>query len=105
MEQDAGLRLAELRVDGGAAANNLMAQFQADLLGVAVVRPVIQETTAQGAAYLAGIATGVWSSEAEDAALWQKERVFAPAMSRDEAQSRMAGWHRAVNCTKGWGSD
>ncbi|HLU77270.1 MAG TPA: FGGY-family carbohydrate kinase, partial [Burkholderiales bacterium] len=105
MEQDAGLQLAELRVDGGATANNLMMQFQADLLGVPVVRPVIQETTALGAAYLAGLATSVWRSADEVEALWQREREFIPAMSRDEAQNRLAAWRRAVECARGWTSD
>lgn len=105
MEQDAGLQLAELRVDGGATANNLMMQFQADLLGVPVVRPVIQETTALGAAYLAGLATSVWRSADEVEALWQRECEFIPAMSRDEAQNRLAAWRRAVECARGWTSD
>lgn len=102
MERDAGLQIAELRVDGGAAANALLMQFQADLLGVPVVRPAIQETTALGAAYLAGLATGVWRSPDELTALWQRERTFSPTMSRDEAASRMAEWNRAVERTRGW---
>ncbi|HEY9381770.1 MAG TPA: FGGY-family carbohydrate kinase, partial [Burkholderiales bacterium] len=104
MESDAALRLSELRVDGGATANELLLQFQADLLGVPVVRPVVQETTALGAAYLAGLATGVWQTTDEIAALWQRDREFTPRMSRDEAAGRMADWRRAVERTKGWDS-
>jgi len=102
MQRDAGRELAELRVDGGATANDLLMQFQADLLGVPVVRPRVAETTALGAAYLAGLATGVWRSAAEIAAQWRRERVFESRMSRDEAASRLAGWLRAVERAKGW---
>src|SRR6185295_9086724 len=96
MESDAGVRLAELRVDGGAARNDLLMQFQADVLGVPVVRPRVHETTALGAAYLAGLAVGYWKSAAEIDAQWQVERVFEPAMSRDEAHALMQQWGRAV---------
>ena len=102
MESDAGVKLAELRVDGGAAVNNLLLQFQADLLGVAVVRPKILETTALGAAYLAGIAVGYWRDDAEVAANWQIDRRFEPKMSRDQASTLMAGWHKAVERAKHW---
>jgi len=102
METDAGVKLAELRVDGGAAANNLLLQFQADLLGVPVVRPKILETTALGAAYLAGRAVGYWRDDAEVAANWQVDRRFEPAMSRDRAASLMAGWGKAVERAKRW---
>jgi glycerol kinase len=77
-------------------------QFQADLLGVPVVRPHTVETTALGAAYLAGLATGVWHDRQEIASHWQRERVFEPQMGRDEAQARMAEWARAVERAKGW---
>ncbi|TMH34756.1 MAG: glycerol kinase, partial [Betaproteobacteria bacterium] len=93
---------AELRVDGGAAVNNLLLQFQADLLGVAVVRPKILETTALGAAYLAGIAVGYWRDDAEVAANWQIDRRFEPKMSRDQASTLMAGWNKAVERAKHW---
>ena len=83
-------------------ANDLLMQFQADLLGVPVVRPRTTETTALGAAYLAGLATGVWRTSAEIAAQWQRERVFTPRMSRDEAKARLAGWLRAVERAKDW---
>jgi glycerol kinase len=102
MERDSGVRLAELRVDGGATANALLMQFQADLLGVPVVRPRVAETTALGAAYLAGLAVGVWPNREAIAAQWQRERVFEPGMSRDEAAVRLAGWSRAVERAMGW---
>ena len=91
--------VAELRVDGGACVNDLLMQFQADLLGISVVRPTVTETTALGAAYLAGLAVGVWPDTATLAAQWQVERRFEPAMSRDQAAERMAGWDRAVGRT------
>jgi len=102
MEADAGLRLAELRVDGGATANDLLMQFQADLLGVPVVRPKVTETTALGAAYLAGLAIGYWSDLADVAANWHVDRTFAPTMSRDEAAALTAGWDKAVARAKAW---
>ena len=105
MSADCGLALSELRVDGGAAASDLLMQIQADLLGVAVVRPRITETTALGAAYLAGLATGFWKDDGEIAALWERERVFEPRMARDEALSRLAGWKRAVERARGWAED
>ncbi len=102
MQRDSRLPLRELRVDGGASASDLLLQFQADLLGVPVVRPRITETTALGAAYLAGLAVGFWSSTDELAARWQVARRFEPAMSRDEAAYRMGEWSRAVTRARGW---
>lgn len=102
MEKDAGRTIRELRVDGGAANNNLLMQFQADLLGVPVVRPRITETTALGAAYLAGLAVGYWQDEAELTALWQSERCFEPARSSDERAALFAEWRRAVARTLNW---
>ena len=102
MQEDAGVALSELRVDGGASTNNLLMQFQADLLGTPVVRPRITETTALGAAYLAGLAVGFWQSEAEIAALWERDRSFTPNLSRTEAESKMQGWLRAVERSKDW---
>ena len=96
MQADSGVRLAELRVDGGATANNLLMQFQADLLGVPVVRPKVLETTALGAAYLAGLAVGFWKDQAEIASLWQRDATFEPVMSRDEAATHMRFWTDAV---------
>ena len=100
MEADAGLHLSELRVDGGATANDLLMQFQADLLGVAVVRPKVTETTALGAAYLAGRRSVSGSDTAEVVANWQVDRRFEPAMSRDEAAALTASWDQAVARTK-----
>ncbi|MCP5267817.1 MAG: glycerol kinase GlpK [Zoogloeaceae bacterium] len=102
MEQDAGAPLDELRVDGGAAANNLLLQFQADLLGVPVVRPVVTETTALGAAFLAGLAVGFWQDEAELAALWQAERRFEPGLPAERCAELLAGWRRAVERSLHW---
>jgi glycerol kinase len=102
MEQDAGHPLAELRVDGGAAANDLLLQIQADLLGVAVVRPSITETTALGAAYLAGLAVGFWQDESELSALWQVDRRFEPGRSADWRAAALAGWRRAVQRSLNW---
>jgi glycerol kinase len=102
MQRDARHALVELRVDGGAAGNNLLLQFQADLLGVPVVRPEVTETTALGAAYLAGLGVGFWSSPAEVTANWRAERRFEPVMSRDEAANRLARWARAVDRSRDW---
>jgi glycerol kinase len=101
MQRDAR-PLIELRVDGGATANNLLMQFQADLLGVPVVRPRITETTALGAAYLAGLGVGFWSSLDELSRNWQVERRFEPRMSRDEATARMNRWSLAVQRSRRW---
>lgn len=102
MQQDAAHPLRELRVDGGAAANDLLLQRQADLLGVPVMRPRITETTALGAAYLAGLALGFWQDEAELAALWQLERRFEPGLSDEQRAAQMAGWQRAVQRALHW---
>ncbi|MGM9487266.1 glycerol kinase GlpK [Ideonella sp. YS5] len=91
-----GSAVSELRVDGGACVNNLLMQFQADLLGIPVVRPQVIETTALGAAYLAGLATGVWKNLDELAAQWQVERRFEPTLPRERAEELMARWERAV---------
>ncbi len=102
MHQDSGAQLSELRVDGGASNNNTMMQFQADILGVPVVRPQITETTALGAAYLAGLAVGYWQSTDEITAQWKVDRRFEPNMSADERASRMATWKRAVQRSMEW---
>ena len=102
MTADAGIPLAELRVDGGAARNDLLMQMQADLLGVPVLRPKITETTALGAAYLAGIGVGLWASREEVAAHWQLERRFEPAISDAERQHRCQRWHAAVALARAW---
>lgn len=102
MSADAGVPLRELRVDGGASANNLLMQLQADVLGVPVVRPRITETTALGAAYLAGLSAGVWRDTDELAALWQVDRVFEPAWGADRRQALRARWAQAVERSRGW---
>ena len=105
MERDSDRPLIELRVDGGATANDLLMQFQADLLGVPVVRPRVTETTALGAAYLAGLGVGFWQSPAEVATNWRAERSFEPKMSRDEARARLARWSQAVTRSRDWHVD
>ncbi len=102
MQKDSGQRLRELRVDGGAAANDLLMQFQADLLGVPVARPKVLETTALGAAYLAGLTVALWKSREEVASHWQLDRRFEPSMSRDEAAAKMARWREAVARSRNW---
>ncbi|MDP1844387.1 MAG: glycerol kinase GlpK [Sediminibacterium sp.] len=96
MEADSGISIKELRVDGGATANNLLMQFQSNLLQTNVIRPTTVETTALGAAYLAGLAVGYWSSIDEIQELWQKERVFTPQMAAAEKDQLAAGWAKAV---------
>jgi glycerol kinase len=91
--------VSELRVDGGASVNDLLMQFQADLLGIPVVRPRVVETTALGAAYLAGLSTGVYRDRTELAAQWRAERRFEPTLPRERAAERMAQWERAVRQT------
>ena len=105
MEADSGNRLAALKVDGGAVANNLLMQFQADLLGVPVDRPQITETTALGAAYLAGLATGVWASKEELKKSWQLDTRFAPSLDQQEADNLYRGWKRAVKHAANWLAD
>ena len=102
MHSDSKIALSELRVDGGAAANATLMQFQADILGVPVVRPAVTETTALGAAYLAGLATGYWGGTSETAGQWRVERRFEPAMPRDKATALRARWTDAVGRSKGW---
>jgi glycerol kinase len=107
MHQDATLALAkldlsELRVDGGASKNSLLMQFQADLLGIPVVRPKVTETTALGAAYLAGLAVGYWKSEAELSQQWQVEARFEPRLGQDQRLTMLDGWRRAVGRSQHW---
>jgi glycerol kinase len=96
MEADAGAPIAELRVDGGAACNNFLMQFQADILDRPLVRPSDTETTALGAAYLAGLAAGFWKNVEEVESFWRVERVFTPAMSASERDRLAEGWREAV---------
>jgi len=101
-QQDSGIQLQELRVDGGAAANNLLLQFQADILGIPVVRPKVTETTALGAAYLAGLAVGYWNSQRDVIANWQVDRRFEPAMPKDRAAQLRRRWSLALQRAKDW---
>jgi glycerol kinase len=102
MQKDTDCAVTEMRADGGAARNDLLMQFQADLLGVPVVRPKVTETTALGAAYLAGLATRFWQSREEIAEQWQVDRRFDPHMPRDQAAALMATWQRAVQAARHW---
>jgi glycerol kinase len=102
MEADAGLSIKELRVDGGATANNLLMQFQADLLNCKVIRPEITETTALGAAYLAGLATGFWENVESIQQLWKSEREFVPATERNDMKEKIAGWEKAIHAARVW---
>jgi glycerol kinase len=94
--------LSELRVDGGAAKNSILCQFQADILGIPVIRPKNTEATVTGAAYLAGLSSGLWKDLDEVASLWQEERVFEPRMSEERREQIYAGWREAVKLTRGW---
>ena len=100
MQKDSGLTIRSLRVDGGAVANDFLCQFQADMLGMEVIRPSAIETTSLGAAYLAGLAVGYWADADDIAKCWHEDRVFSPRMSRDEADSLYRGWQDAVRRTR-----
>ena len=102
METDLGAPLKELRVDGGAAVMDVLCQFQADLLGIPVRRPKQTETTALGAAFLAGLGAGVWSSDRELEQLWQLDRTFEPGLQKERADGLQAAWRRAVDRSRGW---
>jgi glycerol kinase len=102
MKEDSGIALSELRVDGGAANNNLLMQFQADILRVPIVRPKIVETTALGAAYLAGLAVGFWKDRAEVQRAWEADRAFEPRQSADEAAYRRHRWAKALERARDW---
>ncbi|MCA9260761.1 MAG: glycerol kinase GlpK [Planctomycetales bacterium] len=105
MAKESGVKLRALRVDGGAAVNDSLMQFQADILGRPVQRPVVTETTALGAAYLAGLAAGVWSSQAELAEHWALQREFTPNFSTSDRRRLLAGWQKAVSRAKQWQAD
>jgi glycerol kinase len=96
MEADCGRALAVLKVDGGAAVNDLLMQFQADVLGVAISRPAMVETTALGAAFLAGLAVGVWTSPSDITHAWREERRFVPRMDRPAVEEHLARWKTAI---------
>jgi glycerol kinase len=102
MHGDSGVPLQSLKVDGGASRNNLLMQFQADVLGVPVRRPVVSETTALGAAYLAGLAVGFWSDLSDVSRNWALDREFTPAMSSEQRGRLLAGWDKAVGRSRGW---
>jgi glycerol kinase len=102
MQQDSRIPLAALKVDGGASANNLLMQYQSDMLNVAVRRPVVQETTALGAAYLAGLAVGFWKDQSDVTANWQLDREFTPQMDQSRRESLYTGWQRAVERSRDW---
>jgi glycerol kinase len=102
VEQDSGKRLEDLRVDGGSVKNNFLMQLQADVLGIPVIRPQVQETTALGAAYLAGLATGYWSSLDEMRENWQVDRTFEPQWSEDQRETGYTQWKKAIERTRGW---
>jgi glycerol kinase len=99
MESDAHIPIAELRVDGGATKNNLLMQFQSNILNTKVVRPTIIETTALGAAYLAGLAIGFWKDESELAAKWKVDQVFSPNLAQAEVEKGIQGWKKAIQMT------
>lgn len=105
MENDSGIDIRELRVDGGATVNNQLMQFQSNLLQANVVRPKITETTALGAAYLAGLAVGYWKDIKEVKKQWQMDRTFSPLLKPKDTKSLIMGWHRAVNAAKTWADD
>ena len=102
MQKDSGHPVTELRVDGGAAENNLLMQIQADLLGVPVLRPQVIQTTALGAAYLAGLEVNYWETPADVAGHWIVDHVFEPRMSRDEVHFRRRRWKKAVARSRDW---
>lgn len=105
IEADAGMSLKMLRADGGASANNLLMQMQADLLGIPVARPKVTETTALGTAYLAGLATGLWSSLGEIEERWQLDRCFEPSWNDDQRHTKIDRWRQAVERAKHWAND
>ena len=105
MERDTGEKLRELRVDGGASANNFLMQFQADIMGCTIRRPMIRETTALGAAYLAGLAAGVWKDLADIRAQWTLDRLYRPEMAEETRAKLLAGWDKAVGRASGWAGE
>jgi glycerol kinase len=105
MQNDSGIDIRELRVDGGATVNNQLMQFQSDLLQTKVVRPKVTETTALGAAYLAGLAVKYWSDMNEIKYQWQVDRIFSPQIKSEDTLPLVKGWHRAVKAAKAWADD
>ena len=105
MEQDSGIPITTLKVDGGACANDFLMQFQSDILGCEVHRPSCIETTALGAAYLAGLAVGYWQSQDDIRNHWVLDRTFDSSMDEESRAKLLNGWHKAVKCAKLWGED
>jgi len=105
MQQDSGIALAALKVDGGACANNFLMQFQSDMIGAPVLRPVCVETTAMGAAYLAGLAVGYWPGRGEIIKNWTLSREFKPEMAPSQREKLLKGWRKAVGRTFGWAKE
>jgi glycerol kinase len=102
MEKDTGARLSELKVDGGASRDKFLMQFQADIMGGKILRPVIRETTALGAAFLAGMAVGFWKDQNEIRSTWKEDAAFTPAMPEEKREALLAGWHKAVGRSRAW---
>ena len=102
MESDSGISIEELRVDGGAAVNNTLMQFQADVLNIKTVRPKVVETTAMGAAFLAGLAVGFWGNQEEIQNIWQMDTSFGPTKSRDKIEKGIEGWYNAIKALEAW---
>ena len=105
MEEDSNILLKDLRVDGGASKNNFLLQFQSDILNVNIHRPKIVETTALGAAYLAGLAVGYWGSKEDVIKNWAIDKVFTPAMDGEDREEKIKGWNKAVKCSFGWAKE
>ena len=105
MEADSGIRLAALKVDGGASANNFLMQTQADIIQAPVNRPRCVETTAMGAAYLAGLAVGYWSDKEEVIKNWAIDQIFEPKISEEERKKKLKGWKKAVKYAYGWAKE
>jgi glycerol kinase len=105
MQADSGIKLLELRVDGGAAVNNLLLQFQSDLTGCRVIRPKITETTALGAAYLAGLAVQYWQDTDDIIHHWKPDRVFTPSKTPEQTEALLKGWRRAIKAAVSWSGD
>jgi glycerol kinase len=105
MKKDSKINILELRVDGGAVVNNNLMQFQSDILQAGVVRPKITETTALGAAYMAGLAVNYWSGLKEIRKQWQVDRKFVPKMNPNEIRALVKGWHRSVKAAEAWAGE
>ena len=105
MKADSGIDLAALKVDGGASANDFLMQFQSDIINAPVKRPCCVETTAMGAAYLAGLAVGYWNSKEDVIKNWAIDKVFTPAMDGEDREEKIKGWNKAVKCSFGWAKE